>query len=288
MRNAKRSRSIWAGAPAALASLVLLSGCGSQPGTSGSGSNGFAMLSHAPSESGAGPESSVALAELTLAKTRVVGGDSTLVTVTLAQPAPADGVRIRLTSSAPDVLRVPSSLAFKGGQSDLSFLVSTPPVTAALPVTIRAQTEGSTTGASLTLLPPAAAFLRSDSTSEVTGSQASEAAAAPTMPDSSGDGNPHATFAGCWYVSKGRRYQGVDVSIGKPGTYAFNAKLYYGTACNPDDQADQFGYGELLDLGGFGYTFWFTAFSDKPDMSALWYVGDETSKCVTYLNAPKC
>ncbi len=108
--------------------------------------------------------------------------------------------------------------------------------------------------------------------------------------DASGDAtkNPDASFKGCWYKQGKNRYQAVDVSVAHPGKYAFNALLYYGTTCNPNDYADQFGYGQLLDFGGFGYTFWFTAFANKSDMSALWYVGEDESKCMSYADAPEC
>src|SRR5579872_2636609 len=116
----------------------------------------------------------------------------------------------------------------------------------------------------------------------------SSASAKATLKVVSGTTNPNATFKGCWYKSGGHRYQGVDVSVGKPGTYPFNAILYHGTTCNPNDFADQFGFGQLIQFGAYGYTFWFTDFSDQTDMSALWYVGDENSQCVNYLTALDC
>jgi hypothetical protein len=105
---------------------------------------------------------------------------------------------------------------------------------------------------------------------------------------SSGSGDPHAKFKGCWYKEGKHRYQAVDISVGTGGTYAFNAVLYYGKTCNKNDFADQFGFGQLLSLGGFDYIFWFTAFPNRSDMSALWYLGDETSQCVSYADAPDC
>jgi len=104
----------------------------------------------------------------------------------------------------------------------------------------------------------------------------------------SGSSNPNATFKGCWYKQGGHRYQAVDVSVGNPGTYPFNAILYHGATCNPNDFADQFGFGQLLNFGGFGETFWFTDFEDQTGMSALWYVGNENSQCVNYAVAPAC
>ena len=100
--------------------------------------------------------------------------------------------------------------------------------------------------------------------------------------------NPDATFKGCWYKQGKNRYQAVNVSVKNPGKYAFNALLYHGTNCNPNDYADQFGFGQLLNFGGTGYIFWFNAFANKTDMSALWYVGTDKSQCVNYEDAPAC
>jgi hypothetical protein len=109
-----------------------------------------------------------------------------------------------------------------------------------------------------------------------------------TLQTATGNGDPDATFRACWYKQGRHRYQAVNVTVGKAGAYAFNAILYHGTTCNPNDYADQFGFGQLLNLGESTYTFWFTAFRDRPDMSALWYVGDENSRCVSYESAPDC
>lgn len=290
----------------------------------------------------------------------MIGGNSTEITLRMAQPAPANGAKILLRSSDPAVV-LPSSVVIKAGQTSPTFTVSTNAVSAAVAVTIQAEYQNSTAGANLSLLPPATApfsvsvlpasvtvqqgksgsakattkvnsgFSHSlelsasgepvgttlslnpqtipapgSGTSDLsinvgsstqTGSYpltvtASEgtysASAKTTLKVISGTGNPEATFKGCWYRQGGRRYQGVDVSVGKPGIYPFNAVLYHGTTCNPDDFADQFGFGQLIQFGGFGYTFWFTDFSDQSDMSALWYVGDENSKCVNYETAPNC
>jgi hypothetical protein len=98
--------------------------------------------------------------------------------------------------------------------------------------------------------------------------------------------NAGANFQGCWYTHKGHRFQAVDVSVTNPGSYPFYAELYYGTTCDPNTQADEFD--QEFDFGGFNYIVWFTAFSDRDDMSALWHVGTDTSKCVNYKVAPDC
>jgi len=99
---------------------------------------------------------------------------------------------------------------------------------------------------------------------------------------------PGAKFQGCWYQQTGSKYQGVIISVDNPGTYPFNAVLYHGTTCNPNDFADQFGFGTDLNFGGFDTIFWFTDFHDQTDTSAIWQVGSDTSACVNYTVAPNC
>jgi hypothetical protein len=100
-------------------------------------------------------------------------------------------------------------------------------------------------------------------------------------------GDPNATFKGCWYKSGKNRYQAVEIKVGNPGTYPFNALLYHGTTCTT--YADQFGYGDSLGLGNGTYIFWFDAFKNDTSMSALWYLGDQTSKCMVYTaTTPTC
>jgi hypothetical protein len=99
---------------------------------------------------------------------------------------------------------------------------------------------------------------------------------------------PGATFQGCWYHQSGHRYQGVRISVANAGTYPFDADLYFGATCDPSNQADEFGYGTLLNFGGFDYIFWFADFADQSGTSALWHVGSDTSQCVNYLVAPDC
>lgn len=99
--------------------------------------------------------------------------------------------------------------------------------------------------------------------------------------------NPEATFQGCWYKSGGKSYQGVTVSVKNPGTYSFNALLYSDEKCTT--YADQFGYGQPINFGGFDYILWFDHFPDQENMSALWYVGSDTSACMVYnASTPIC
>ncbi len=97
-----------------------------------------------------------------------------------------------------------------------------------------------------------------------------------------------AKFKGCWYHQNGHRYQGVDLSVENPGTYPFDAVLYHGATCDPNNWADEFGYWTPLTFGTFDWTFWFADFGDQADTSAKWHVGSDSSQCVSYDTAPDC
>jgi hypothetical protein len=116
------------------------------------------------------------------------------------------------------------------------------------------------------------------------GTTSSEATLKLTVPGA----NPEATFQGCRVEQGGDSFQGAIITVANPGTYAFNAILYYGTDCNPNNWADQIGFGTPVTLGNFDYTFWFTKFANKNDMSTLWQVGSDQSQCVNYEVAPVC
>ena len=100
--------------------------------------------------------------------------------------------------------------------------------------------------------------------------------------------NPGAAFQGCWEKQNSNSYQGVVVSVDDPGTYPFNAVLYYGTTCDPNNWADQIGFGTPVSFGAFDWIFWFNAFANQTDMSAQWFVGSDASQCVNYKVAPSC
>ncbi len=102
----------------------------------------------------------------------------------------------------------------------------------------------------------------------------------PATPDAG------ATFKGCWYKTGGLWYQAVKISVKNPGTYPFYANLYYGSTCSK--WADDFGNGELIQFGDYGYTFWFDHFPDKKNMSAIWQVGKDKSACIVYETSPQC
>jgi hypothetical protein len=198
---------------------------------------------------------------------------------------------------------LPATVTVQQGKSGSSKV--TTKVTTGFDHSLQLKASGEPTGVSLTLKPPVIPAPGSGTSTlgitvassvqtgsyplTITASDGSASAAAKaTLKVVSGSTNPDATFKGCWYKQGGKRYQAVDVSVGKAGTYPFNAILYHGTTCNPNDFADQFGFGQLLNFGGLGYTFWFTDFANQTNMSALWYVGDENSQCVNYTVAPDC
>jgi hypothetical protein len=99
---------------------------------------------------------------------------------------------------------------------------------------------------------------------------------------------PVGPLTGCIRTMNGHKYQGVEFSMNEAATVDFNGNLYYGATCDPNQQADEFGYGTPLNLGGFGYIFWFRDFPDQLNTSAIWTVGNQTSQCVDYTKAPDC
>jgi hypothetical protein len=100
-------------------------------------------------------------------------------------------------------------------------------------------------------------------------------------------GDPGATFRGCVYQQNGHSYQAVRISVNNPGTYPFDAVLYRGPSCDPNNYADEFGFGTPIGFG-LGWLFWFRDFADQLDTSAVWHVGIDTSQCVNYAVAPPC
>jgi hypothetical protein len=62
-------------------------------------------------------------------------------------------------------------------------------------------------------------------------------------------------LTGCTLKMNGHKYQGVKFNMNEAATVAFNAILYDGATCNPNQWADQFGFGEPLALGEFSYNF---------------------------------
>ena len=341
-----------------VATLLVFAGCGS--GSKPSSPGGFAGIvsSHGNVVAGAVQKNSVTSVRLNPAI--VVGGASAEITVSIAQPAPAGGAKVSLSSSKSDLVSLPSTVEIAEGQTSGTLQVPSSAVSAATSATIVATYESSMAGANLGVAPnvtvpftvtlqPATLTVqqgKSGSTKVVTkagsgynhslqlkvtgqpagvsvslsrqtipapGSgtsqmtvnvQSTVATGNYTLKVSANDGktsssgkltlkvtgsvSSNATFKGCWYKQSGHRYQGVDISVGNPGSYPFNAVLYRGATCDPNSFADQIGFGQLINFGGFGYTFWFIDFADQTGMSAVWSVGNDNSQCVNYAVAPDC
>jgi len=239
--------------------LVPLSGCGSGSAISG---NGGARTSSRADAVSVTTDSTAPFSVTVPATTTVEQGKSGSSTVTTKGSIGFDGVLQLRVSKKPNGVMAslnPTTIPAPGsGTSKLTLTVANSVQTGSYPVTVAASDGTVSESATLTL----------------------------KVARNSND--PNATFKGCWYKHDGHSYQGLDVYAGDPGSYPFNAILYYGTTCNSNDFADQIGFGQLIYFGDeFGWTFWFSAFADQTDMSARWYVGDE-NKCVSYAAAPDC
>jgi hypothetical protein len=97
---------------------------------------------------------------------------------------------------------------------------------------------------------------------------------------------PVGPLKGCVYSRNGNKYQAVEFKMNYYACVPFDAKLYSGSDCTPQNQEDEFGYGQKLCLGG-GWIFWFTDFPNQLNTSALWTVGNQKS-CFNYSAAPGC
>ena len=83
----------------------------------------------------------------------VLGGVSSLATITLLGPAPPSGAVVGLSSSNTSVATVPSSVTVPGNSTSATFIVTTTSVTAATPVTISASYAGQTKTVIFTVYP---------------------------------------------------------------------------------------------------------------------------------------
>jgi hypothetical protein len=246
--------------------LLLVSACGVN--SPQSATNGFAMTTARQTGDASTTVSSIELSSAGVTAASTVG-----ITVNLAQPSPQGGVTVQLSSSDPLTLKVPATLQIPAGQTSATIELATAAVPRSSSVVITASNGDSTARALVKIAP-------------VVGTNTDVLHEPLATNDATG--NPSATFKGCWYKTRKARYQGVEISVGAAGTYPFNAVLYNGTTCNASDVADQFGFGNPLTFGKETYVFWFTDFMNKTNMSALWYLGNQKSKCVAYTVAPTC
>jgi len=90
-----------------------------------------------------------ALASLTLNPSSVVGGQSSIGTVTLTQLAPAGGVVVALSSGRPSIASVPPSVTVPAGASSATFTVNTVPVSGSRSAVISATYKGAKKKATL-------------------------------------------------------------------------------------------------------------------------------------------
>jgi uncharacterized repeat protein (TIGR03803 family) len=91
------------------------------------------------------------LTGLTLAPSAVVGGQSSIGTVTLGGPAPSGGAIVALSSSSPTVASVPATVTVPGGATSASFVVSTKPTKRTKTTTITASHNSSSVSTTLTV-----------------------------------------------------------------------------------------------------------------------------------------
>lgn len=96
------------------------------------------------------------------------------------------------------------------------------------------------------------------------------------------------SWRGCMRSVNGLNHQAVDFNLSEGATLPFNATLYFGANCVPNNWADQFGFGQDISFGGFSYIFWFSDFPNQPNTSAIWTVGNQSSGCINYAAVPAC
>jgi hypothetical protein len=96
------------------------------------------------------PALTVALSGLVLARTTEPSGGSVAAKVTLSAPAPAGGTVVLLASSMPGVIRLPSSVTVRAGQTSSAFKVDTTYTPHNVTATLSATYAGTTKTATLT------------------------------------------------------------------------------------------------------------------------------------------
>ena len=97
-----------------------------------------------------------------------------------------------------------------------------------------------------------------------------------------------ASWQGCLRSVNGQTHQAMDFTLSEGATLPFNATLYFGANCSPNNWADQFGFGQDIPFGGFSYIYWFRDFPNQPNTSAIWTVGKQSSGCINYTAVPAC
>jgi len=99
----------------------------------------------------------------------------------------------------------------------------------------------------------------------------------------------------CWLRNYPKQYcdgacQGMAFKVNiptPPKQLPLEATLYLGaTKCNPSRQDNLNDYGTLTGSGG--WIFWFSNHPNKRYTSAIWTIGNQSSGCVSYAEAPDC
>ncbi len=93
----------------------------------------------------------VLLASILLNPSSVKGGNITVATVTLKEPAPPGGVGVNITSNRPLVVHPPTRVVVPGGYSSFSFAVRTTPVRTTTVANVMAVAGSSQVNATLTV-----------------------------------------------------------------------------------------------------------------------------------------
>jgi uncharacterized repeat protein (TIGR03803 family) len=93
----------------------------------------------------------VPIADLSYSPNPVHGGEATTATLTLSQPAAGSGQVVKLFSSGP--LSEPPSVTVPAGQTSISFMINTQPVSIGFDATVTAYIDDVGMSAPLTLLP---------------------------------------------------------------------------------------------------------------------------------------
>jgi len=211
----------------------------------------------------------------------------------------------RSSSSSFTVVASPTSLSLQQGASGTSNLVTTAngSFNHALLLTVSGQPSGVSVSLSPTMIAaPGSGTSQVDvnvdsnvtagtypiTISGTDGTTTHSVALQLTVTGGSSGGGIVGPLTGCTLTQSGHRYQAVKFQMNQGGTVPFDAILYFGATCDPNQKADEFGFGNPLTLGGFGYIFWFHDFPDQPNTSAIWMVGNQTSQCVDYSVAPGC
>src|SRR5262249_30234851 len=95
----------------------------------------------------------VGLRSLSIAPSSVMGSQPAMGTVRLSGPAPAAGLFVGLSSEAPSVASVPTTVAVEPGQSVVTFSIGTAAVSAVTSLTVSASHGGEVRTATLTVAP---------------------------------------------------------------------------------------------------------------------------------------